>query len=70
MMDKGVVAFRLCRNQPLISGGLAAATIIGKGAERYTDNPRDLWKVRNMDTFYERLRECMYNCKRLIKKRG
>ena len=39
-----------------------------QGAERYTDDPRDLCNVRNMDAFYERLRECMCNCKRLIKK--
>jgi len=39
-----------------------------QGAERYTDDPRDLCNFRNMDAFYERLRECMCNCKRLIKK--
>ncbi len=39
-----------------------------QGAERYTDDPRDLCNVRNMDAFYERLRMCMCNCKRLIKK--
>ena len=39
-----------------------------QGAERYTDDPRDLCNVRNLDAFYERLRECMCNCKRLIKK--
>jgi DNA modification methylase len=39
-----------------------------QGAERYTDDPRDLCNVRNMDAFYERLRECMCSCKRLIKK--
>ena len=38
-----------------------------QGAERYTDDPRDLCNVRNLDAFYERLRECMCNCKRLIK---
>ena len=39
-----------------------------QGAERYTDDPRDLCNVRNMDAFYECLRMCMCNCKRLIKK--
>jgi len=39
-----------------------------QGAERYTDDLRDLCNVSNMDAFYERLHECICNCKRLIKK--
>ena len=37
-----------------------------KGLERYIGDPRDLCNVRNLDAFYEGLRKCMFNLKRLI----
>ena len=37
-------------------------------AEKYTDDPRDLCNIKDLDGFYERVEVMMKNMKRLIKK--
>ena len=37
------------------------------GAEKYTDDPRDLCNVKDLDQFYNRVEVMLRNMKRLVK---